>query len=166
MNVALAQPSSLSVHKKSGYLWSNVAQSWVVSTMCGQSTYYSNCNDTIRQISVTPFSHGWYRFAAVLAEVYGQSMLYFQSWKGGVTFGTNRFDSNGFAAGGKSGKNGIAPIEGSILKHGKQSKHNTEPCGPRANGSLQFQSLTAVRNSSSGSIGTLRTRVKSRTDRP
>jgi hypothetical protein len=79
---------------------------------------------TVRQISVTPFSHGWHRFAAVLTEVYGQTTLHLQSWKGGVTPGTNRFDPNGFADGGKSGKSGIAPIEGSILKHGKQSKHD------------------------------------------
>ena len=60
----------------------------------------------------------------VLVEVYVQMMLSFQSWKGGMTFGMNQLDSNGFVAGGKSRNSGIAPIEGSILKHGKQSKHD------------------------------------------
>ena len=89
INVALANPSSMSVHARSGYLWSNAARSWVVTTLLGQTTYYSNCVDSICQVSVTPFAHGWHRFVAVLGTVYGQDVLYFPLWKGDVSFGTS-----------------------------------------------------------------------------
>jgi len=54
----------------------------------------------IRQIYITPFSHGWYRFTAVLSQAIGESVLYFPSWLGGLSFGTNRFPPDGMGLGG------------------------------------------------------------------
>ena len=125
INVALYDPSDLTVDSKSGYLLSQKRNSWVVGTLPGQTTYYSNSSTAICQICFIPFIHGWYRFTAMLGQVYGEPILLFLSWKGGFTFGTNRYDSNGFSAPGKSGKGGsVAPIEGSILKKGKESQYN------------------------------------------
>ena len=90
-----------------------------ISTLLGQTTYFSAAD--IRQICITPFSHGWYRFVAVLAKVYGQQVLYFPSFKGSITFGTNRYDSNGIVTTAKQGKSSVAPIVGSVLKHGEDS---------------------------------------------
>ena len=125
MNVALSDPSDLMVDAKSGYLWSQKHNSWVVSTLLGQTTYYSNSPTAIRQICIIPFTHGWYWFTAILGQVYGEPILLFPSWKGGFSFSTNRYDSNGFSVPGKSGKGGsTAPIEGSILKKGKESQYS------------------------------------------
>jgi hypothetical protein len=120
VNVALADPSSFSVHAGSGQLWSEKHRSWVLSSLVGQTTYFSPSD--IRQICVTPFSHGWYRFVAVLATVYGQRSLYFPSFKGGITLGTNRYDSNGFGTTARQGKAHVAPIIGSVLKQGEKSR--------------------------------------------
>ena len=127
MNVALADPGALSFHEGTGYLWSKTSRSWVVSSLLGQTEYYSNEQGKIRQISTTPFTQGWHRFAAVLGSVCGETALYFQSWMGGVTFGTNRYPSNGLVVAGHRDKANCAPIEGSILGNGKTSKCSTRP---------------------------------------
>jgi hypothetical protein len=126
INVPLADPSALSVHANSGHLWSEKHQSWVLSSLVGQTTYFSTRD--IRQICVTPFSHGWYRFVAVLAKVYGQRALYFPSFKGGITLGTSRYDSNGFLTNPKRGKAHVAPIVGSVLKNGEESMCTATNC--------------------------------------
>ena len=124
INIALANPTDLSVDQKSGYLWSQKHNSWVVSSLLGQTTYYSNTTKAIHEVCITPFTHGWYQFTALLGQVYGELNLSFQTWKGGVTFGTSRFDSNGQIVLGKGGKGGgrVASIKGSILKVGKESQ--------------------------------------------
>lgn len=119
INVALADPTSLSVDPKTGYLMSEVNKTWVVSSLLGQTTYFSH--SIIRQICITPFSHGWYRFASVLSKVYGQDALFFQSFMDGLTFGTNRYESTGLSVAGKRAKSHSAPIEGSTIKAGGDS---------------------------------------------
>jgi len=127
INVGLADPASLFFSKgnstTSGYLWSKNTKSWVVSSLLGQAEYFSNVDEKIRQISITPFLHGWYRFAAVLGQVLGEEVLLFQSWQGGIMFGTSRFASNGLDLGILRRRNtaSVAPIEGSILGQGKRS---------------------------------------------
>ena len=121
-NVALADPDSLTFSEKTGYLWSKATGSWVVSTLLGQTEYFHNEDEGIRQICVTPFTQGWHRFTAVLGIVSGQRALFFQSWKGGITFGTNRYGSNGLSVVAKRDKTNCAPIEGTLLKAGKESK--------------------------------------------
>lgn len=89
----------------------------------GQTTYASS--GEIRQICIAPFTHGWHRFTAVLAKVYGHHALLFQSFQGGISFGTSRFPSNGntkgISAAGKYKKGQVAPIKGSWLGKGQQS---------------------------------------------
>lgn len=103
-------------------MFSKENQSWALCSLLGQSTYYSSSELKIRQICITPFKQGWYRFAAVLAQVYGQRTLFFQPFKEGLIFGTSHYTTNGLAAPGKPGKSHVAPIEGSVLKSGKESK--------------------------------------------
>ncbi|KAF9779575.1 hypothetical protein BJ322DRAFT_1024444 [Thelephora terrestris] len=114
INVALREPASLSLNPNSGYLRSKENSSWILASLTGQVTYFSNSG--IRQICVTPFAHRWYRFVAVLAAVCEQPILYFQSFKGGVTFGTNRLKRSGYAN--KKPRQHVAPIDGSSLKDG------------------------------------------------
>lgn len=124
VNVALSNPASLSLHSKSGYLWSNKANTWVFGSLVGRTTHYSA--DGIRQICITPFSEVWYRFSAVLAEVCGHHAIYFQSYKGGVTFGSNRMNNQGglsSSSGHASQKNGRrAPVKSSLMLNGQESK--------------------------------------------
>ena len=122
VNVALADPSSLS-SDASGYLLSKQRKSWVVSTLLGQTTHFSASD--IRQICIAPFAQGWHRFAAVLAKVYGQDVLFFQSFRGGITFSTNRFKSSGLLPGraGKRANGLVAPIPGSALENGVDSTY-------------------------------------------
>ena len=121
LNVALADPASLYFDTATGYLSSREEQTWVVSTLLGETEFYNNTGN-IRQISITPFSHGWYRFAAVLGEVLGKTVLYFQSWEGGITFGTNRFNGSGESVGGRRRTPGAPPISGSVLTKGAESR--------------------------------------------
>jgi hypothetical protein len=121
INVALREPASLSLNPNSGYLRSKENSSWILASLTGKVAYFSNSG--IRQICVTPFAHGWYRFVAVLAAVFQQPILYFQSFKGGVTFGTNRSKSSGYAK--KKPRQHVAPIDGSSLKDGDASKYKT-----------------------------------------
>jgi len=134
---------------------SSAYDSWVVSTLLGHATHFSN--SPIRQICVRPFSHGWYRFTSVLSKVYGQDMLYLQSFMEGITFGTSRYDSPGQAVSGKRSKNHAAPIQGSIIKASEQSTYWSASCFPVL---TKDQSLFTmdVRNSSSAIIGTDRTK--------
>lgn len=124
VNVALADPASLSFQSE-GYLWSNHSNSWVLSSLMGRTTYFPSSG--IRQICAIPFSQGWHRFTAVLAEVLGHNTVHFQSFRGGVTFGTNRYQSNGntngIASAVKQKKGQIAPIKGSSLPAGQEGKN-------------------------------------------
>jgi hypothetical protein len=117
INVAIANPSTLSIHTTSGYLWSNRTNSWVMSTLMGKTTYFPTSN--YRQICITPFTHGWYRFTSVLAEVCGHDTLHFQTFMGGVTFGTSTYQTRGNISGisteGKEKKGEITPVKGSMI---------------------------------------------------
>ena len=123
VNVSLADPATLFFHEATGYLWSQNTRSWVVSTLLGQTEYYNNEPGKIRQICITPFTQGWYRFTAILAGASGEAALFFQSWMGGVTFGTNRFTSNGLVVSSSGDKNNRAPIDGTILRYGQASAY-------------------------------------------
>ena len=123
--MALADPLSLAINPANGYLSTAHNESWVMSTLLGQTTHFSSTG--IRQICVTPYTHGWYRFAAVLAEVCGHDTLFFQSFRGGITFGTNRFESNGIPVTGKPKKGEVAPVKGTLIgkkEEGTTAVHN------------------------------------------
>jgi hypothetical protein len=126
MNVALADPDCLSFDEYSGCLWSGKAQSWVVSSLLGRTTYFCNSKKSIRQICVIPFTHGWYRFVAVLGKVSGETALYFGSWRGGISFQAHRHHSGGLAVPGKRGERNVAPIEGSQLRTEQESGYATQ----------------------------------------
>ena len=119
INVALRDPSSLAVNLRTGYLWSKGDNSWVVSTLLGETTHFSSGD--IKQICVIPFAHGWHRFAAILAMVYGERALFVPSFKGGITFGTTQWGKVCLPALGKNGESGVAPIDGSMLKSDQDS---------------------------------------------
>ncbi|KAF9777705.1 hypothetical protein BJ322DRAFT_1084037 [Thelephora terrestris] len=121
VNVALRDPATLSLNPTTGYLRSQENSSWVVASLNGQAAYFANSG--IRQICVTPFAHGWHRFVAVLANVFQQRVLYFQSFKGGVTFGTSRF--KGGPSTKRKGRQNMAPIDGPTLKEGDTSEHHS-----------------------------------------
>ena len=121
--IALSDPSSLFLDGKSGYVFSKKTQSWDLCSVLGQSTYFWNSDDQIRQICITPFKQDWYRMAAVLAQVCGQQDLYFSSFKGGITFHTSHYNTTGLPAPGKIGKSRVAPIEGSVLGLGENSEY-------------------------------------------
>ena len=118
VNVALQNPGSLCVNPKTGYLSSKATNPRVLSTLLGETTYFST--NGIEQICLTPSAHGWHRFVAVLAQVYGQGALFFPSYKGGVSFG--RGFNNNSNTHKKRGKAPGAPIEGPLLKQGQESK--------------------------------------------
>lgn len=119
INVTITDLTTLSVNDKTGYLMSNAKQSWAVSTLLGRTTHFSNSH--IRQICITPFTHGWFRFTSVLSSVFNQDCLYFQSWKDGITFGTSQTDPNGSETTRRRRKNRVAPIEGPIIPAGQDS---------------------------------------------
>jgi hypothetical protein len=120
--VGLADPAEYTMHSN-GYLWSSHNKCWVVSSLIGQTTYYSS--DGYRQVCVTPYAQGWYRFTAFLAQLCGHNTLLFQSFMGGITFNTSKFKTNGNTLGismqsrQMGGK--IAPIRGSTLGEGQES---------------------------------------------
>ena len=120
INVALKDPASLSVITNTGYLCSTEHNTWIVSTLSGQTTYYSSSN--IRQICIRPFAHGWHQFTAVLAKTYGQQALFFPSFKGGLTFGTSQFEPNGTSIPKKRTKHLVAPIEIATLRADQESE--------------------------------------------
>ena len=97
VNVALANPACLSFDRETGDLRSNANQSRVIGTLMGRTTSYCNSKMTVRQVSITPFAQGWLRFTAVLGKISNQSILYFRSWKGGVSFGASSSNSSGRA---------------------------------------------------------------------
>ena len=78
INVALRDPTTLTEHPTTGYLHSN-NNSWIVSTLTGRTTFFSNTR--IRQICITPFTHGWHHFVTVLSEVFNQPLLFVQLYK-------------------------------------------------------------------------------------
>ena len=125
INVALADPSTLAFDSDTGYLCSTSGQAWIMSSVVGQTTYFSS--GKIPQICVLPSAHGWHRLVAVLAAVSGNSTLYFQSFRGGVTFGINRWKSNGIAAGGIPKKGRVAPICGSLIAKEQKSRCDMVP---------------------------------------
>ena len=71
VKVVLQKPESLCFNPATGYLTSKATNSWVLSTLFGETTYYST--DGIKQVCLTPSTHGWHCFVAVLAQVYGQA---------------------------------------------------------------------------------------------
>lgn len=161
VNVALADPTSLSINPKSGYLWSNRAKAWVFGSLMGRTTYYSSGG--ISQICVTPFSEGWYRFAAVLAEVCEHHTILFQSFKGGVTFGTSRMkghgNTSGISAPGKQKEGRRAPVRGSTIFNDHEGAQHI-PFVPFVLTLFKCQSTTAVRVFSWEIIGNDVTMVK------
>ena len=57
INVALTDPTDLSVDYKSSYLWSQKHNSWVVSTLLGQTMYYSNSTECYGLFALGHISH-------------------------------------------------------------------------------------------------------------
>ena len=91
-----------------------------MSSLVGKVTYFSTSD--IRQVCVSPFKQGWYRFTAVLGKVFEHDVLHFQTFRGGVRFGTSNFASHGNTIGisspGKLKKREVAPVKGASLgKH-------------------------------------------------
>ena len=119
-NVALADPDSLTFSEKTGYLWSKGTRSWVLSTLLGQTEYFHNEDEGIHQICVTPFTQGWHRFTAVLGKVSGQCALFFQLWKGRITFGTNNYGLNGLSVVAKCNKPIVPQLRESCSKLGRK----------------------------------------------
>lgn len=142
MNVAIRDPASLDFNPITGYLTSRECNSWVLSTLLGEVTYYST--DGNKQICVTPSAHGWHRFVAVLAQVYNQETLFFSSYKEGVSFGGlfNKAKTNK-----RHAKATSAPIEGLLLKEGKDSKCKRVYGRSFTLTRTQFQSTMAAKNS-------------------
>ena len=119
INVALTDPSSLFVNQTYGYLSSKAHSSWTASTLLGEVEFHSDTS--IHQICITPFTHGWFRFVAVLAQVFGRKTLFFPSFRGGISFGTGRMDSEGSKMRRKA-KINSAPIDGPLLSSDHISK--------------------------------------------
>lgn len=121
INVALADPATLSIHKDSQYLWSKRHDAWVMTSLVGKTAHFSASN--IRQICVRPFMQGWLRFVAVLAEVCNHDTLHFQSFRGGITFGSSTYSSNGNRTGVSTTveKGEVAPVKGSRLGEHEKS---------------------------------------------
>lgn len=67
VNVALQDPAGFFFGSYTGYFSSKATKSWVVSSLLGETTYYS----TGKQICLTPSAHGWHRFVAIVAQVFG-----------------------------------------------------------------------------------------------
>lgn len=61
----------------------------------------------------------------MLAAVAGHNVLHFQSFKGGISFGTSRFDERGSSSTPKGKKGKVAPITGKVIAKGKTSTHFT-----------------------------------------
>lgn len=121
VNVALADPSDFSINANSQYLWSVRHDAWVMSSLVGKTTYFST--GPIRQICINPYKQGWYRFTSVLAEVCKHDTLYFQSFRGGISFAGSQFNSDGNRKGISSSvkKGVVAPIKGSWVRRHEQS---------------------------------------------
>ena len=120
----------------------------------GRTTYLPTMG--IRQICAVLFLQGWHRFTAVLAKVCGHDTIHYQSFRGGITFGTNCYPSNGNTKGissaAKQKKGQIAPIKGSSLPTGQDSK-NIMLFIAVFSSSLQFQFLMDAKASSSETTG-------------
>lgn len=108
-----------------GYLWSKVTNSWVLTSLTGLSTYYSTSG--IRQICVTPFAHGWLRFAAVLAQMCGVRSVFVPSFQGGISFAVSRFPGVGVPT--PTVAKGVlsAPIAGSLIPKNNDSAYFESP---------------------------------------
>jgi hypothetical protein len=124
VNMSLADPSMFSFNDK-GYLWSKATNSWVLTSLTGLSTYYSTSG--IRQICVTPFAHGWLRFAAVLAQMCGVRSVFVPSFQGGISFAVSRFPGVGVPT--PTVAKGVlsAPIAGSLIPKNNDSAYFESP---------------------------------------
>ena len=76
--------------------------------------------DAFKQICLTLSAHGWHRFIAVLAQVYRQRILFFPSFKDGISFGNSHYSNTKSPR--KRAKPPGAPIEGPLLKKGQESE--------------------------------------------
>jgi len=113
VNIALADPSSVTFDPETRYLFSTTHKTWVLSSLVGQTTHFSA--GTRPQICVAPSAHGWHRLTALLAKVCNHNVLYFQSFRDGVTFSASSYDTSGLAPAEKSVKGVVAPIMGSLI---------------------------------------------------
>lgn len=125
INVALVGPANLSVDRKPGYLWSRKHNSWVVGTLLGQTSYYNNSAEAIaRSASLrsrtgsTGSLHCWGGFmgSRTPSSNVGREGLHL------VPSGLTRTES--LPRENKRREGGIALIEGSILKVGKESLYD------------------------------------------
>lgn len=117
MNVALQDPHKFFFNPTIVFFSSKATKSWIVSSLLGETTYYS----AGKQICVAPSAHGWHRFVVVLAQVLGQHVLYFPSYRGGVSFANNRFDT-GPPNNNKWSKGPPSPIGGPVLAENQPSE--------------------------------------------
>ena len=104
-----------------GYVCAKEHKSFVVATLTGVCTYFSNQEGPVRQICVKPFFHSWPRFVAVIGSVVGADRLHFRTWREGVVFGTGLYDSRGRKVYHQKGKVS-APIEGAMLPVHEESE--------------------------------------------
>jgi hypothetical protein len=124
VNIGVADPATLKT-VDGGLVASVKYNSFVVGSLTGVTSYFSNGPGRIRGICVKPFFHSWPRFAGVLGQVFGTEKLYFPSWKGGVVFATGCCKSQGATACPDKHYGVHAPISGSNLAKGSsgQSHH-------------------------------------------
>ena len=118
INVALCKPNTLSKNPSTGYLRSGAETAWIVSSLTGQTVYF--CNTGMRQICITPFAHGWHRFVAMLSKVLNQEAIFFQSFKGGLSFGSSQHTGLDYPK--KMARADVAPINRPALPAGQKSK--------------------------------------------
>ena len=118
INVALCEPNTLSKNPSTGYLWSGAETAWIVSSLTGQTVYF--CNTGVRQICIMPFAHGWHHFVAVLSKVLNQEVIFFQSFKGGLSFRTSQHTGLDYPK--KMARADVALINGLALPAGWKSK--------------------------------------------
>ena len=117
INIALADPLSFAIDPKYGYLTSAAEKNWVLCSLMGQTTYYST--GKIKQICVAPFPHGWYWMTALLADLCNHDVLYFQSFREGITFSNSKYETNRVFVPEHPENGVVAPIKGSLTPNGE-----------------------------------------------
>ena len=119
MNIAVAEPSRFRVLRH--YISSKEHGAFVLASLTGIVTGFSNDVDKPCYINVKPFFHSWPRFAAVLKGVCEADSLFFHTSQGGIVFGTCCPDVQRPRVFHQEGKN-CAPIKSGMLRSRERSK--------------------------------------------
>ena len=119
MNIAVADPFRLKVLRN--YISWKEHRSFVVASLTGVTTGFSNDANQPCHISVKPFFHSWPRFTAVVKEVCKAEYLFFSTSEGGIVFRTGCPDARRPRVIHEKKKK-CAPIENGMLRLHEKSK--------------------------------------------